>query len=305
MGRLSKYFAFPYEELNGMSFKMMVDTLSLVVNTKSMADGLNAIRAHLEAGIPMGQEIYSEKEKLEDPTKERTGLLWFPAEKKGPFALICAGGGYGGVASITEGFPVAKRLNELGITAFVLHYRVGMKGAAKKAGKDLRRALKFILEQKEKFNVEEEYAAFGFSAGGHLVSELGTDNEGYKIYGLPKPQMLGLCYAVVSFSPEGKLGPMIDFMLEDADDREEKKKYYTPIEHLSRDYPKTFIWHTVEDEMVPFDQNAKEIHIRLENLGVPCRLKIVQHGMHGLGLGEGSEAEGWVEEAVAFWKEQE
>lgn len=235
------------EEMKKITLKMLASAVSPAWNPRSMAKGFQAIALHLDAGIPMKQEIYSAEERKADPSKERVGLLWFPSEKKGPFALVCAGGAYMSVASLVEAFPVAKRLNELGITAFVLQYRAGVKEAAAKSGEDLRRALKFILERKEKFNVEEGYAVFGFSAGGHLVSELGTDNEGYKVYGLPKPQMLGLCYPVVAFARDDEqTKAMVEIITGDAADKEAMKIRFTPIEHLSRDYPKTFIWQTVE-----------------------------------------------------------
>lgn len=290
------------EEMKKITLKMLASAVSPAWNPRSMAKGFNAIAAHLDADVPMKQEIYSSEEKKADPTKERTGLLWFPAEKKGPFALVCAGGAYMSVASLVEAFPVADRLNELGVTAFVLQYRAGVKGAAEKSGEDLRRALKFILDQREKFHVEEGYAAFGFSAGGHLVSELGTDNEGYKVYGLPKPQMLGLCYPLVAFAQEDEQMENCQNIMFEEGDREQMKEHFTPVEHLSRDYPKTFIWQTVEDEQVPFEANGHEIYRRLQKLGVPSKLKTVQHGLHGLGLGEDSEAAGWLDEAVEYWR---
>ena len=48
-----------------------------------------------------------------------------PADKaNGAAVLICPGGGYSGVAQIKEGTEFAKWFNDLGITAFVLYYRM-------------------------------------------------------------------------------------------------------------------------------------------------------------------------------------
>lgn len=44
--------------------------------------------------------------------------------KKHPVAIICPGGGYEKVCSYVEGLPFAKRLNEMGISALVVFYRV-------------------------------------------------------------------------------------------------------------------------------------------------------------------------------------
>ena len=76
------------------------------------------------------------------------------------------------------------------------------------------------------------------------------------------------------------------------------------IDHISGDYPQAFIWHTMEDEMIPYEDNAVKMKRILDLAGVRNHLKYVEHGLHGLGLGTGSEAEGWLEEAVAFWKSQ-
>lgn len=114
--------------------------------------------------------------------------------------------------------------------------------------------------------------------------------------------MLGLCDPVMSFALPEDLKNEMEIMFGDSQrtEMEKMKERFTLIDHLSLDYPKTFVWQTVEDEQVPYETNGKEIYTRLEKLGVPCRLKTVQHG---LGLGEGSEAAGWLEEAVEFWKE--
>ncbi len=291
------------QQMMAVSFEQLCGAVSPAWNPDSMADGFNAIVVHMDNGVPVEQFIYSSEEVAKDATKARVGLLWFPTKEKGPFALVCAGGAYMSVASIVEAFPVAKRLNDLGITAFVLQYRAGVRGAATKSGEDIRRAISYIIENKERLNVDEGYAAIGFSAGGHLVSELGTNNQGYKVYGLPKPQMLGLCYPLVAFAQKDEQMRQAVAMMFEGEVTDAVLDEFTPIEHLDKDYPKTFIWQTREDEQVPFEANALEIYQRLKKLGVPCRLKAVEHGLHGLGLGEGSEAAGWLDEAVDFWKE--
>ena len=292
-------------QMMAVSFEQLCGAVSPAWNPDSMAEGFNAIVGHINNGVPMVQDIYTPAEIAADATKARTGLLWFPAKKRGPFALVCAGGAYMSVASIVEAFPVAKRLNELGITAFVLQYRAGVRGAAPKSGEDIRRAITYIIENHDKFNVDETYAAFGFSAGGHLVSELGTVNQGYKAYGFPKPQMLGLCYPLVAFAQtsDDQMRQAVAMMFE-GEVTDAVLDEFTPIQHLDEDYPKTFIWQTKADEQVPYEANALEIYHRLQALGVPCRLKAVEHGLHGLGLGEGSEAQGWLDEAVAYWMEK-
>lgn len=289
------------EDMKNLSLKKMTSLIT-AWNPKSISDGFNAIAENLRKGRKTEYEIYTPEEIAEDPSKERTGIVWFPSGQKGPFAIICAGGAYMNVASISEAFPTAARLSNIGITAFVLQYRAGVKGAAEKSEEDLRRAVTFVMTHSEKFGVEKRYAAFGFSAGGHLVAELGTENEGYKVAGIPAPQMLVLCYPFLSFAQENEQMPKtMNMMFGDQADLNAMKKRFSPMEHLNINYPKTYIWQTVDDDQVPYELNGYEMFIRLQKLGVPSKLKSIQHGEHGLGLGEGTEAEGWLEEAVAFW----
>ena len=255
-------------------------------------------------------KIYDlDEEKNEDPEKKNTALFWFPTGKKAPFAISIAGGGYNGVCSLMEGFPVAAKLNEMGINAFVLDYRAGTDDAADKSEEDLHRAIQFIFENKERFQLEDSYAVVGFSAGGHLTAEFGTDNRGYKTADLPKPEMLGLGYACVNleFTEEEKKQQLSEDMFGKNREKEyyiAKRNEFTVLDHISSNYPPAFIWHTMEDELIPYEDNAVAMKEILDCVGVRNQLKCVKHGLHGLGLGTGSEAQGWLEEAVAFWKNQ-
>lgn len=289
------------KDFPNQTLENFADTPSHNRNAEDIAAGLNTIAQLVENQVPVLQKFYTKEEIDKDMTKSEAALFWFPAKKKGPFAIVCSGGAYLYVANPSEAFPVAKHLKDMDISVFVLKYRAGMEGAVQKAQEDLHRAIGFIMENADKFQVEKKYSAFGFSAGGHLVAELGTDNKGYKAYGLPKPQMLGLGYPLVAFDG---IDQGIKKIMFGEEEKEELQEEYTPIHHLNTDYPPTFIWHTVEDATVPFETNGAEIYRLLTDLKIPSTLKRVEHGPHGLGLGRGSEAEGWLDEAVAFWKEQ-
>src|SRR6476659_9601099 len=65
-----------------------------------------------------------------EPTDQPWVDVW-PADKakaNGAAFVVAPGGGYGGLAADHEGTQVAKFMNSLGVTAFVLHYRLGSKG---------------------------------------------------------------------------------------------------------------------------------------------------------------------------------
>lgn len=278
-------------------------------NADSMAYGLDALACYQKTKGNILYHFYTEEEQLTDKTKENTALFWFPVEKKAPFAVVIAGGAYMGVCSIVEAFPVARRLNEMGIHAFVLDYRAGTDCAAEKSEEDLHRAIRYIFENKNAFQIEESYIVIGFSAGGHLTAELGTDNRGYLAAGLPKPDMLCLSYALLDFSKKESMdeteicGAMFG-RGKSSEYYREMKQEFSPLRHVSGIYPPAFIWQTVDDELIPYEENAPCMKEKLEKEGVPVMLKSVPHGPHGLGLGTGSEAEGWLEEALMFWKKQ-
>lgn len=292
-----------YDEIMAnMADAKISDNIPEAWNPQDIADGYQRIFDLESAGTTVLHQIYEEEELEKDQEKKQSGLLWFPAgEKTGPFAIICAGGAYMGVASNVEAYPVAAELNKMGIHAFVLKYRVGVKNTAEKAEEDLHRAVKYIFSQKQDFPITDNYAVFGFSSGGHLVAEYGTDNKGYKAAELPKPAMLSLAYPAVNLEYRSELMDMIvNTMLKDGWNEADRDEYNVFL-HMSQNYPKTFLWQTVEDESIPYTLNFMKIKELLEQYQIPHIAKTVQHGKHGLGLGNGSEAEGWLAEAVLFW----
>ena len=119
----------------------------------------------------------------------------------------------------------------------------------------------------------------------------------------------GLGYACVNleFTEEEKKQQLSEDMFGKNREKEyyiAKRNEFTVLDHISSNYPPAFIWHTMEDELIPYEDNAVAMKEILDCVGVRNQLKCVKHGLHGLGLGTGSEAQGWLEEAVAFWKNQ-
>lgn len=278
------------------------DNIPEAWNSQDIADGYRRIYELKSAGVQVLHQIYEQGELEKEPEKKQTGLLWFPAEKEGAFAVICAGGAYMSVASNVEAFPVAAQLNQLGIHAFVLKYRTGVECSAKKAEEDLHQAVRYIFSHRENFHVTDDYAVFGFSSGGHLAAEYGTYNRGYAVAGLPKPSMLGLAYPAVALDYRSELMDMIVRTMLKPEWEEEDREEFNVFAHMDKTYPKTFLWQTVEDESIPYMLNFIPLKEQLEKNHIPHIAKSVQHGKHGLGLGNGSEAEGWLSEAVEFWQ---
>jgi acetyl esterase/lipase len=216
--------------------------------------------------------------------------------------LICAGGAYETVCSILEGYPMAARLNTLGYNAFVLSYRVNEVGLLPKPTEDVAAALRYIFAHAEELQVAtENYAIAGFSAGGHLAGSWGTATLGYPRFALPAPKTIIMGYGAVSI----KIKPGRFFfraMFGDPVDPE----MVTACDiagNVTGDYPPTFFWQCKDDPLVPF-ASAERLDARLTEKGVPHRFVAFEKGGHGIGLGDNTEAAGWLNDAVRFWERQ-
>jgi acetyl esterase/lipase len=133
-----------------------------------------------------------------------------PAGKaNGTAVVICPGGGYLHLAWTHEGTDVARMLNEMGITAFLLKYRLPNDEtmADKTIGplQDAQRAIQLVRQRAGDWGVNPaRVGIMGFSAGGHLASTAGThfnishiDNPGTISL---RPDFMILVYPVISFS---------------------------------------------------------------------------------------------------------
>lgn len=222
-------------------------------------------------------------------------------ENRSKFALILPGGGYFMVAEDTEGEAYARALNEKGYSAFVLRYRVRRKGRYPAPQEDLARAVQYILDNADELNIDPEgWSLWGSSAGGHLAAGFGTKKLGYELYNLPKPSSIILAYPVITMgvlrhggSAMNLLGPFRSRYIE---------RKLSIENHVDMDYPSTFLWCSKTDEIVNWRNSFLLAH-ELQVNRVPYVFKRYQTGHHGSGLSEGTEPEGWFDEAVAFWEE--
>ena len=168
---------------------------------------------------------------------------------------------------------------------------------------DLARAVKYINDNAKALNViAGSYAVCGFSAGGTLAAQWGTDNKGYARYGLPKPAALFPIYPVLCL-PEfySKLrfkayfarafGP--DPLPTTFDD-------YDLTRHMTV-YPPAFMVIGRRDGLISYKPVAAFADLLLKR-GVPAYADICPSSPHGFGDGEGRGAQGWILRADAFLK---
>ena len=142
-------------------------------------------------------------------TPTLTIFLPNPAKATGSAVIICPGGGYSVLAMSHEGYDVARRLNEEGVAAFVLKYRLPKGGIMinKKIGplQDAQRAIQLVRENAKQWNLNSnKIGIMGSSAGGHLASTAGTHFDKPVIENPNhislRPDFMILNYPVISFS---------------------------------------------------------------------------------------------------------
>ena len=246
--------------------------------------------------IPLWPEGVPQSKGSDTDKDVPTLTIWQPrAEVATDSAVvICPGGGYGMLAMDHEGKQVAEWLNSLGITAFVLKYRLGPRDHHPAMLQDAGRAIRTVRAGAEKWKLDpHKIAILGFSAGGHLASTAGTHFDAGKSDAedpiervSSRPDRMILVYPVIALAtPYGHTGSLKN-LLGDNPSRE-------LVEHLSnerqvtKETPPTFIAHTNADKGVPAE-NALLFTLALRKAGVPVELHLFERGPHGLGLGGGT-----------------
>lgn len=211
----------------------------------------------------------------------------------GTGVVVCPGGGYGALAMDHEGKQIARWLNDRGIAAFVLKYRLGPKYHHPVELTDAQRAMHIVRSRAKEFGVQpDRIGIWGFSAGGHLASTVSThfhEQADASIDPLSsvssRPDFAILAYPVITFhdpyahkgSRTNLLGKEPDPKLVDALSNETQVTKETPI---------TFLFHTADDSGVPVE-NSLHYFEALRKNGVKAELHVYQTGNHGVGLADG------------------
>ncbi len=227
------------------------------------------------------------------------GLTFYPASGEGLRAavIVCPGGGYGRRAA-HEGEPVALWLNSLGISAFVLHYRVAPHRHPLPL-QDAQRAIRTVRHRAEEWRIDpKRIGILGFSAGGHLASTAGTlFDAGNEEAADPieryssRPDLIVLCYPVITFGDSGHVGSKFNLLGEPAD--EDLAAALSTHTRVTDHTPPAFLWHTADDAAVPVE-NSLLFAGALSRHQVPFELHVFESGRHGLGLAEEHpEAKAW------------
>jgi len=219
-----------------------------------------------------------------------TPYLPDPDKATGAAIIICQGGSYNHYG-VHEGVPVSQWLNSLGITSFILKYRLGPKYHYPIEMEDVQRAIRLVRSQSANFKIDpNRVGILGFSAGGHLASTAATHFDD----GLPtawdpverfssRPDLVMLIYPVITMldpnthtpSRTNLLGPNPDQALEELTSNEQ---------HVTADTPPCFLVHTADDHTAPVE-NSLLFAEACRTAGVSVELHIFEQGKHGFALG--------------------
>lgn len=211
----------------------------------------------------------------------------YPGQKR-PVVLICPGGGYR-MTSDREAEAVALDFMNRGYHTAVLRYSVAP-ARYPAALRQLAKSVSLLKEKSEEWLIEKEQViVMGFSAGAHLAGSLGAfwnRDETEQLLGVPKEQMRPagqiLCYPVIT---SGEFGHHDSFHNLLGDRYEELKEKMSLENQVTKDTPKTFIWHTFEDTAV-LPENSLSFVSAMVKKGVPVEYHLFPDGNHGIGLGD-------------------
>ena len=208
----------------------------------------------------------------------------------GAAMIVCPGGGYGGHAMDHEGTQVANFLNQHGVAAFVLRYRLSPYRHPVPL-MDAQRAIRIVRHDAEQYGLaKDRIGIMGFSAGGHLAATAGPHFDAGDANAQDaidrescRPDCLVLCYAVVSFSEKFHHGGSRRNLLGDQADDPALIELLSNEKQVTKETPPTFLFHTNEDSGVP-PENSVAFYLALRKAGVPAEMHIYAKGPHGVGL---------------------
>ncbi len=228
-------------------------------------------------------------------------FIYQPKEPTGAAVIICPGGGYGLLAIDKEGHEVAKHFQEMGISAFVLKYRLPsdliMEDKTTGPLQDALRAMYLVRKNAATWHIDaNKIGIMGFSAGGHLAAMASTLYNEVKLENPEnislRPNFSILIYPVISFGQYTHAGSVKRLLGEQP--TELQKQYFSADLNVDTQTPPTFLVHANDDKSVPM-QNSVRYNDALIKNKVSAELHIYQEGGHGFGLHNKTTKDDWFE----------
>lgn len=246
------------------------------------AAGVTATRLVLERGTPASHDraiLHVSQPILE---------VFRPANPNGAAIIVAPGGGYVRLAIDKEGAGAARRLNQCGVTAFVLNYRLpgdGWAAGYDSALQDMQRAIRLVRARARDWNLDtKRVGVMGFSAGGHLAAAVLTRHDEATYTPIDaadtlsaRPDLACLGYAVMSVGAGTNQYP-------GPDTPSGQQGAPQPLnERVRPGLAPTFIVHAADDQTVPV-ANSLAMFSALKSAAVPVEMHLYQEGGHGFGF---------------------
>lgn len=234
-----------------------------------------------------------------------------PRAPNGLGLLIIPGGGYAVEGGDRGGREIAEHFTALGVTCFILRYRLPGEGWADRADvplQDAQRAMRLIRERARDYHFNPaKLAAIGFSAGGHLAAALATRHAA-AVYdpvdlsdALPaRPLVAGLMYPVVTMGEgahQGSRGKLLG---------ENPSAAAVDANSIERHVPAisvpSFICLAADDKVVPPFPNGITLFGAMRAAEIPAALHVFEEGGHGFSLhwAKGKPCSAWPDLFLAW-----
>jgi acetyl esterase/lipase len=234
-----------------------------------------------------------------------------PARPNGKAFLVVPGGSYAFISVHNEGLQIAERLSALGLTVFVLTYRLPAEGWTARADvplQDAQRALRVIRARATHFGIDAgTVSVAGFSAGGHLAATLATRHH-EQVYERQDaaddasacPFTTALVYPVITlqapFTHEWSRRQLLGEQPSEADVERRSAEL-----HVDRATPPIFIVHAMDDGAVPVE-NSLLMMDAMRAAKRPIEAHLLQEGGHGFGAGHADRVSGrWIDCLHLWW----
>ncbi|MBC8161528.1 MAG: alpha/beta hydrolase [Roseiflexaceae bacterium] len=243
----------------------------------------------------------------DEPPGARAALTMLappPERATGAAIIVCPGGGYVMHAE-HEAEPLAEWLCELGITAFILRYRLHPQHKHPAALDDLARAVRVVRAKAGTWGIDpQRIGTLGFSAGGHLVSMLATLAATEAVAADPElpqsaqPDLQILIYPVINLQSVGGHEWCGEALFGPAPTPELLERFSTHL-NVSPQTPPAFLMHAADDSVSC--AHSLLYAAALQAHGVPFALHIAERGGHGFGMGQSDPLVSWWPERCAAW----
>ncbi|MDO6429224.1 alpha/beta hydrolase [Flavitalea sp. BT771] len=235
--------------------------------------------------------------------------IYLPSKEKatGMGIVVVPGGAYHHLAMGHEGVEIAEKLNEMGIAAFVLKYRLPSDETMvnKEIGplQDAQRAIQLVRQNAGKWGVDTgRVGIIGFSAGGHLASTAGTHFSKAYIDNPDnislRPNFMILMYPVISFSDSIAHRGSRENLIGKAPSPEKIREYSNELQ-VTPATPPAFLIHAGDDQVV-LVANSIHFYEALQQNGVPAEMHIYPHGGHGFGLHNNTTKDLWFDRLITW-----